>query len=166
MERQSLSQFCKINGLSKTSVHRYCKDQGIETSNGLSMDDRTKLLKQFKTTSKAIVHSQPSNVDVVPPEAKNPLDNFDPNLDYTPTDWKYTDTSDLVDMGKRALDKLSADTRRNQNEAYAALFANAKHEGRQIGTMWGQAVMGYALQTKDEMVTAEVKKHLSGNSQQ
>lgn len=43
----SLTKFCKVWGLAKTSVHNRCKELGIDTSNGLSADAVAQLVQEF-----------------------------------------------------------------------------------------------------------------------
>lgn len=43
----SLHQFCKDNGLSKSTVHRRCKSLGIDTREGLTADAVLQLRREF-----------------------------------------------------------------------------------------------------------------------
>lgn len=84
----SLHGFCKQFDLSKTTVHRYCKDQGISTSNGLSAEAVAKLKVAFNvmepqqnkpsspSNGELVVHVPQSQIDILPSDMANRLDQL------------------------------------------------------------------------------------------
>lgn len=82
----SLHGFCKTYNLSKTTVHRYCRENDIPTSNGLSADAVDRLKVAFNipeplqnkasssSTASKVVHVPPSHVEVLPQETASALE--------------------------------------------------------------------------------------------
>ncbi|MEP0913285.1 hypothetical protein NDI45_20445 [Leptolyngbya sp. GB1-A1] len=81
----SLHGFCKTYNLSKTTVHRYCRDNGIPTSSGLSVEAVERLKVAFNimeplqnkapssSTNSKIVYVPSSHIEVLPQETASAL---------------------------------------------------------------------------------------------
>lgn len=57
----SITKFCKDHGLSRTSVHRWLKDNGFDTSNGMTDDAQIAAAEKFGVTDAAEFAPEPSS---------------------------------------------------------------------------------------------------------
>ena len=88
----------------------------------------------------------------------NPLDSYSPLTACQPQTWNYTDTSEIVEAGKNALDNIILNSANNQNLGIAALLEHERNEGAKLGIALAQVRLGTATQMKDEVISDYLKK--------
>jgi hypothetical protein len=122
------------------------------------------LFEQYLSYQKrdSSVTPQPEVSAIVPLEAleivPNPLDSYSPLAGYQNQEWSYTDTSELVQVGKDALSHLTQSATNNQNSGIAALIEQSRNEGAKLGVLLAQVKLGTAIKTQDEVISDYLKK--------
>jgi hypothetical protein len=156
---QSLHQFCKFHGLSKTSVHRYLNGQGFDLSQGMTPDAIAAARAYFVCGTSAAASDDnipTSHTEVMPPQGghhyADPFAGVGGAGALVPAGFQAQNRSLATTAAAERVQQICQGANLHTQQTVAAALESGDQMGQQLGAFLAERTIAAAEQQRQALI--------------